>query len=335
MAKSEVVQENRGLSSRLPWQFAPWQKLTELHGEDRLPHALLLVGHSGVGAENFALAFAEYLLCAAPSAGGACGECSGCALNEAGSHPDLKILSPEKPGGQIKIDSVRAVIQFGHETAQQGGYRVIIVKPAEAMNHFAANSLLKLLEEPGHKTVILLQTAVPGALLATIRSRCQWVRLPPPPIEDARSWLAALLAPSAPIDALLDAANGMPLLALDMHESGTADVQRQIKQGLESLILGRADPLALASQWQSHGVVAVLDVVYFWLVDVLGSLYGGQGKLDPKFQSWLAARVLRSQLFGLQQNVVSLRRRLLSGNNPNGQLLLESLLSDLRACVSR
>ncbi len=170
------MNESTGLVYPLPWQMDAWQKLIDLHMAGKLPHALLLSGTDGSGVNRLALAFAQYVMCAKPSASGACGNCSSCGLTIASTHPDFKLLAPEKTGGQIKVDSVRSVVKFGHNTAQQGGYRVVVVAPAESMNTFSANSLLKSLEEPGEKTLFILISHMPAALLATIKSRCQWIK---------------------------------------------------------------------------------------------------------------------------------------------------------------
>src|SRR3546814_11991024 len=72
----------------------------------------------------------------------------------------------------IPVSDVRRVVSFSHMTAGEGGWRVAIVDPAEAMNHNAANALLKVLEEPPPQCVLLLVSPAPGRLLPTLRSRC-------------------------------------------------------------------------------------------------------------------------------------------------------------------
>ena len=72
---------------KLPWQDKQWQRLDELFQTNKLPHALLLAGPSGVGKQRFARAFAHYLMCESPAQGLACGSCRQCGFNKAGSHP--------------------------------------------------------------------------------------------------------------------------------------------------------------------------------------------------------------------------------------------------------
>ena len=155
-----------------------------------------LVGMAGallVGCA-FAEALAARTLCAQPGADGeACGQCEDCQWRLAGSHPDLIRVIPEadqedaessseKTGDakaasrQIVIDQIRDLQQSLTTGSHHGGQRVVIVDPAEAMNPFTANALLKLLEEPTTSVLFLLITSSPKRLLPTIRSR-----LPSPP----------------------------------------------------------------------------------------------------------------------------------------------------------
>ena len=132
-------------TSLLPWHAPLWQQFLALHRSGRLPHAMLLSGPRGVGKQRFAEALLGYLLCASPGET-ACGQCHGCHMLAAVYHPDLLRVSPEEGKRQIRIDPIREVNAFVSQTAQQGGHRVIVLSPAEAMNVAAANALLKSLE---------------------------------------------------------------------------------------------------------------------------------------------------------------------------------------------
>ena len=137
--------------NRLPWQDNLWQQMITCCQRGALAHAYLLRGMPGVGKFQFAKALAAYLLCKSPVNNRYCGQCKECELLHAGTHPDIAIIEPDEPGRAIRIDKIRQLTGFAHKTAQQGGRRIIIMNPAEAMNIHAANALLKCLEEPGGK----------------------------------------------------------------------------------------------------------------------------------------------------------------------------------------
>ncbi|ODN43298.1 DNA polymerase III subunit delta' [Piscirickettsia litoralis] len=173
--------------SLYPWHNKVWQQLCRAMQAQSVPHALLLQGPAQTGKLTFARHFAVSLLCQQPSTQGNCGYCQSCLLHQAGNHPDFIELLAEQ--GSIKVDQIRALATQLQGSRHSLGYRVIIINHAECMNAAAANSLLKTLEEPPEKTVILLVTAQPGRLLATIRSRCQQFSLQPAK-ADVLAWLS-------------------------------------------------------------------------------------------------------------------------------------------------
>ncbi|HNG82008.1 MAG TPA: DNA polymerase III subunit delta', partial [Burkholderiaceae bacterium] len=179
-------------------------------------HALLVHGPEGVGQLDFALGLAKAWLCETPAGerdrGLACGRCAGCHLVDERTHPDLRLVVPEamraeaglpgddagsdedgkkrKPSREIKVDQIRTALEFAELTSGRASHKVLVIHPAEAINPIAANALLKTLEEPGALRFVLASGAA-QALLPTIRSRCQAVRLQMPPREAALAWLAA------------------------------------------------------------------------------------------------------------------------------------------------
>jgi DNA polymerase-3 subunit delta' len=326
-----------------PWQQDEWQQLCALIGVGRLPHALMLTGPAGIGKHHLALALAQRLLCEAPVMDTPCGKCRSCLLNRAQTHPDLLWLTPEEEGKAIKVDQVRELSETLGKTAQQGGYKVVILAPADAMNTNAANALLKSLEEPADKTLLLLISTNPSSVLPTIRSRCQLRLMPLPPREQVLHWLRPLLAgQSLSAEALVEAAEGAPLKALSYLESDELEQRTQWLEQLGRVSLGQLSPLEVAAQWQNSQVGSLLE----WLVSLVQGLVRWQlGVSDTRIQTWPQA--LREQLLDLSpalvhrylEKLLQTRRLWLSGANPNKQLLLEELLLDwsalLRAGKSR
>ncbi len=178
----------------LPWHDAACDRLTAAVAAQRLSHGLLLQGPAGVGKERFASALAAALFCTGRGERlVACGECAECVLSKAGTHPDLHWLRIPEDKKSIGVDQVREVCEQLAMTSMRRGYRVAVIAPAEKMTSSAQNALLKTLEEPAPRTVLVLVTARPSALLATLRSRCQRIEVARPGNALALRWLAETL----------------------------------------------------------------------------------------------------------------------------------------------
>ena len=211
-------------------------------------HAIWLHGPAGVGQFDLALALAQAWLCEAVQADAsrqaACGRCASCRLVRARSHPDLMVLVPEalreslgwnasddedgggasessskrKPSKDIRVEEVRRIVSFAQSTPARGCGKVVLLFPAERMNAISANALLKTLEEPPGELRFVLAGASTDALLPTIRSRCQSLRLGVPEARIAADWLASQGVVQAEV--LLAAAGGQPEEALAWSRDG-------------------------------------------------------------------------------------------------------------------
>jgi DNA polymerase-3 subunit delta' len=154
---------------------------------DRLPHGLIFSGPAGVGKATAAAALATLFLCEHPKGTTPCGQCESCRVMAASNHPDYHVITKEliryhdKTGKSKGIDlSIHVLrpelIEPAGRKAVMGRGKVFVIEQAELMNPQAQNALLKTLEEPAGRTLIILLTDQPGSLLPTIRSRCQLVR---------------------------------------------------------------------------------------------------------------------------------------------------------------
>ena len=224
-------------STVLPWQQAALDQLMETHHAGRLPHALVLVGSQGAGAELFAAGLAARLLCQ-QEAGRPCGECESCQVARGGGHGDYRWLAPEEGKRAIGIDAVRASINFLQQTAAYGGLKLLVVTPAEAMTAAAANALLKTLEEPAGDTLVVLTSARPGELPATIRSRCQQLRLPLGESQAQRQWLDQAIPEAARLDELLVLCDGRVIEALALAQGDGVNALLAQQGALRGLLLG-------------------------------------------------------------------------------------------------
>lgn len=157
---------------------------------DRPGHAWLLTGPPGSGRSTAARVFAAALQC--PHGG--CGECAACREVMAGRAPDVSFVSTE--GMTMDIATVRELVTLAHRSPGTYPYRVIVVEDADRMTERTGNVLLKVIEEPPPHTVWLLCAPSPQDVLATIRSRCQQVRLRMPQSGEVAQFLAAELGVS-------------------------------------------------------------------------------------------------------------------------------------------
>ncbi len=266
----------------------------------RLPHAWLIGGPAGVGKATLAFRFARYLLSGrAAASGGLFGDDVQDSLQldpddpvfrrvAASGHGDL--LTVERPPADDKgkrpsdlpVDAVRKIAPFLRLTPAEGGWRVVIVDEAERMNRNSANALLKVLEEPPDRSVLLLVSNRPGALLPTIRSRCRRLTLQPL-AEPALLELLGRLAPQLePGDALAVArlSKGCPGRALELVQDGGLILYRGLIDLLETLpnldmvaAHRMADKLAAPAAEPSYRAVAGL--LEGWLEGLIGAMARG------------------------------------------------------------
>jgi DNA polymerase III subunit delta' len=260
----------------LPWQEAPWRRVTEAAGAGRLAHALLLAGPRGVGKGQFAASFGGHLLCEARGAVGPCGECRSCVQIAAGVHPNLLRLAPAEDRRDIAIDDIRALIERLHLSSHYGQSKVAIIEPADRLNDAGQNALLKTVEEPPPATHLLLVSERWRALSPTLRSRCQILRFAVPPAATALAWLRAQ-HPGEP-EAVLQAHVRAPLAAA----IGEGEGAEQWARALRELREGRFEALKLAQGLKRESAQAALEsclaIATAWLRD---ALVAGAGQPPP------------------------------------------------------
>lgn len=221
----------------------------------RVPHAWLIAGPKGIGKASFAMRIARFALAQKSENANALFDLSPASLDVSPDHPvlrriaarshaDLRILERGwtddkmvKRKSEIPVEDVRGVASFLSMTPAEGGWRVVIVDSADEMNRNSANALLKTLEEPPSKALILLISHNPGKLLPTIRSRCRRLDFHPLPNRDVETLLQQKIEAITPNEVALavEMAEGSIGRALSLHEQGGLSSYQEMLKLIASL----------------------------------------------------------------------------------------------------
>ncbi|MDB5173743.1 MAG: holB [Phycisphaerales bacterium] len=238
------LQQIFGQESAVTW-------LRQAYLADRLPHGLIFAGPVGVGKATAARALAKLFLCENPKQDDACGKCESCRVFDAGNHPDYHVITKEliryhdktgkSKGIDLSINVLRPeVIEPAGRKAVMGRGKVFAIEQAELMNPQAQNALLKTLEEPAGRTLIVLLTDQPGSLLATIRSRCQTVRFGALDKDRVCKELARRGVDPALAEDAAELSRGSLGIALKWMEDGVVAPARELLGQIDNLFAGTA-----------------------------------------------------------------------------------------------
>lgn len=239
------------------------------------PHALLFYGIGGIGKKMLALHFVRTFLCLAES-GRPCGVCESCRLfdiaNNSFAHPDFYLLTAEEEGRDIKIEQVKEMAGQAAFAPVLSGHKACIIDDAGQMTAEAANSLLKLLEEPPPGWLFILITRQPERLLPTVLSRVVRLRFEAPDVKDVQRILRAhgVVDGTEVLSAL---AGGSPGRALSYVEAGIFDMRREALDLLEKLPLqspfGYAASLGWGEKYARQAALLLTEQFVYLLRDVL------------------------------------------------------------------
>jgi DNA polymerase-3 subunit delta' len=288
----------------------------EKHG--RSPHAVLLTGSVGVGKRAAATWVAARRL--------GIGSPGGLPIYPVApiEHPDLRWIRPPDDKEAIGIDQIRELVAELTLTSYEGGGKVAIIEPANAMTNNAANSLLKTLEEPSGDALLILIADKAGRLPATIYSRCQRIDIASPAESEGLQWLDRL-RPGADWAESLRIAGNAPLAAISALEQ--LDTNATMTSDFADVASGRKAALEVAAQWARLDARFVLD----WLArQVQQSIFAASGA--PRTGSRLAIdesvlkRMDTRNLFCYLDIINRLRGQ--PSGTYNVHLTLESLLID-------
>lgn len=326
-------------TSLYPWQDSLWQSLA---GRSQQAHAYLLHGPAGSGKRALAEHFAQFLLCKAPVAQQPCHQCAACKLYAADTHPDLARLEPLEEGKGILIASVRELVAKILQTSQQGGRKVVIVEPAEAMTTGSANALLKSLEEPAGATVFLLISHQFSFLLPTIKSRCVLQVCPLPNAEQSVQWLQSqqLELSLEQCQTLLALAAGSPLKAQQLLGVDVLAMREQVVTGVKQLFKQQSSASDLAVAWAKMPQELLFDWFAQWAQLALrykmteDETQLGLADMAVVLQH-VAPRVPLESLLATQDWILEHRQKVLRRVPLRADLLLEGLLLRWQALLPR
>ncbi len=300
----------------------------------RMHHAWLITGPEGIGKATLAFRFTRRLLAGAPHDGTLHLHPEHPTFRRvlAGSHADLLTVErawdekKKRLRGEIVVEDARGVAEFLRLTPAEGGWRVVVVDGAEDLNRNAANALLKVLEEPPARVVLLLVCAAAGRLLPTIRSRCRLLRMEPLDAPAMADVLARAMPerPAAERERLALLAEGSPGRAIDLAASGGLDVAalvRDVLGKLPDLPLILAHTVADAIGRDEEAFSTFMDMLRASLaaavrdtargrVDAIQARMLGTRGLDAWIDVWHGLGVLRHQTEGLH---LDKRQALISG----------------------
>jgi len=315
-----------------PWLEPYWLQIQSLQKQSRLPHALMLRSISGLGVEELANTIGSALLCKTPTENGyPCLDCADCNLLKAGTHPDFHFISILEKKSAILVEQIRDLVDVCRERPHQGGYRVAIVDPSEAMNIKATNALLKTLEEPGDDTILILVCNATNSLPATVRSRCHLINIEPPSEADGIEWLLERHVDDKKKTLLaLRLSHHAPIQAEQLLTSDILLIRQNFLAGLARATTGKLDPVKLAATINKTDVMSVTDWMYSLVLDAQKQSHQvPDAQLTNNDQSELLNLLKSKNTTKINKWIEQLlegRRLLATSSNINPQLILEDLI---------
>jgi len=314
---------------------------------DNLPHAYLYYGADGVGKFKVALSLAKALLCEKAERD-FCGACPVCRQIESGNHADVLVLRPESRKGEkdwfvdpamgtIRIEQIRQLQHWIAVGSFQGGWRLGILEGADKLNAHAANSLLKTLEEPPPRSLLILISPTRTQLIPTIVSRCQPVYFPPIARAELEAALTGRLEASADaVTVLARLADGSIGKALALDRDWVFQERGQWIARLCAFLDAGGGPFQDFVDELIHfpRMMEVLELYQTWFRDLLVYLEMGEAGrlLNADLLKQVEQFSTRGDSLAWIGSIAALQRaREAIQNHFNSQLVVEGMLLDLVA----
>jgi len=297
----------------------------------RAAHSYIFAGPAGVGKMSAAMWFAMGLMCETPQEGVACGLCSSCRRFSKGNYPYLKVISPEK--NTIKISQVREIRDFLKYKVEESVHRFIIIDEAETMTPEAANSLLKILEEPPMRTTFILLADNLTRLFPTIISRCQVINFTALSRETISEILLDRGFNAEDIAWVLPVAQGSAGRALEMIEDeGLKENRGKIISFLTSLPVDANRALEFAQECSDIEISLCLSIILSCYRDYLVLASGIEYQIINRELLSSGLKSDREKIYRSIEHIMEAQHS--AGQNANKQLVLENLFLDLNGLAS-
>ena len=293
------------------WLVDHLEQWRQRRAAGRAGHALIVTSEDVEEASLFSRLLAVQAFCAEASDASVCGECGSCRAFAQGVHGDFCVVRRSEGKVSIGIDQIRQATQALQQTPLYGSIKVVLIEAADQMTLAAANSLLKILEEPPGNALVLLTTAAMWQLPPTVRSRCQRFPLPPPTAEQAQQWLEAEQGMDAETARrALQLAEGKVISAVMLEREGSLSMHQALAQSFDEADLSLGPPaiwskvsvpvllegLLLCAERRSREAVLgdqPVDADWFRLHSCLGELYDRIKRGATPAQDILVAEVYR------------------------------------------
>ncbi len=335
------------------------QKLLSDYRSGRLPHAMVFSGPEGIGKATMAFRFARFLLAGAEETNeiSMFGEADAPSTNlhipeghpvtrriTAHGHADLLTIErqfDEKKGrmkGDLNVDEVRKIEPFIRKTAAEGGWRIVLVDNAEHLNRSAQNAILKILEEPPKKTLLILVTCQPGAFLPTIRSRCRFYNFQPLPEETVIDLMQKhdTQIPMDELKILARLSSGSIGYAMRLYQEGGVELYRELIGHIQTFpkidmvkTHALAEKLGRAGNEQAYQTSMELLIQWLeWVIRVdckdeaFTPIMEGEMELVEKLRSHFGGR----GLLRIWDQITEVYHQTLRANLDRRQVILSSML---------
>jgi len=291
----------------MPWLQPAFDHLVgEVRG-NRQAHALLVHGSSGIGIQTLAEHFLRYRLCS-QQLDQACGQCKSCHLLNAATHPDIQRIDPSGTSDIIKVEQVRAAVNFLSQTPQIAKWKLVCVSAAHRMNVNAANALLKVLEEPPGNSLLILVSDRPQLLIPTVRSRCRKLEIARPSESETKTFC---LEKGVSHEQFAELRPVLGLQPIKISNWIREEQYTQWKLLLNGLDKFKKNALTASELTESLKGLSLMDILE-WLIQLVAS--------ETKLVTGANVRVHWSTLYGW---LADTRFNVERGGNPNRQLLLD------------